>query len=451
MHSRRLILYLLLPLVASGALPGLASPGMATLDLHLTSVRAKRDLPMLRRNSDAAYRIGAMQTVYRAGVPHTDRHGNIRDRYGADSFFPRCLYHAIEGSLRVIKDAGFNCVHTYEQIGIHDIMSELRSADLQLLKHWPTDTEVRIFARDPHILGWYLDEEPTHRAFLEMARTGATGLLQQRYDAYLSRRATIKAIDPDHPVLPLESGWIPPGHQEWWERWNTSGDVVAYDHYLLERETPDSGALAERVSLAVRINRERKPVWLTVQAYAGNRIVLPTPEELRGMVFTSIVHGATGIILFAYDSWITRVWDVVGISPDPLPDYDGRGSATPEQVRRSRALWHGAAALNAELERLAPRILAPTAGLPYTVHYTGPGKTPRAIRTLLKSHGAGYTLFVSNIERAAHVARFQFSRRIASVERLGGDGSRTPITPDGSVFRDSIGPFGAGVYEIVFR
>jgi hypothetical protein len=427
MRSLRLLLaHLWLPLLAGGALPGAPS-------------------------SNAAYRVGGMQTVYRAGVPHTDRHGHLRQRYGADSFFPRCLYHAIEGSLQVIKDAGFNCVHTYEQIGIHDIMPELRSADLQLLKHWPTDAEVRAFAFDPHILGWYLDEEPTHRAFLEMARTGESGLVQRRYEAYLARRAAIKAIDPHHPVLPLESGWIPPGHQDWWERWNTAGDVVAYDHYLLERETPDIAALAERVSLAVRINQERKPVWLTVQAYAGNRIVLPTPEELRGMVFTSIIHGATGIILFTYDSRITRIWDVVGISPDPVPDYNGRGAATPLQQSESRALWHGAAALNAELDRLAPRILSPTAALPYTVHYTGSGTTSMSVRTLLKSHGTGYTLFASNLERAPYSARFQFSRRIASVVRLDSDGSTTALAPDGSVFRDSIGPFGAGVYDIRFR
>jgi len=142
---------------------------------------------------------------------------------------------------------------------------------------------------------------------------------------------------------------------------------------------------------------------------------------------------------------------VVGISPDPVPDYGGRGAATPEQRSQSRTLWHGAAALNAELDRLAPRILAPTADVPYTVHYTGAGTTSKSLRTLLKSHGTGHTLLVSNIERAPYEARFQFSRRLASVTRLDPDGSTTALVPDGSVFRDSIGPFGAGVYEIRFR
>jgi hypothetical protein len=421
-------LHLILPLVGSGA-------------LHISPASAPEEV----------YRIGAAQTVYREGAPHTDRHGSVRHGYDSASFFPRCLYHAMKGSLQRIKDAGFNCVHTYEQIEMRDIMGEVRSADLQLLMHWPADAEVRAFARDPHILGWYLDEEPTHRTFLDMVKTGNSGLMQQRWEAYLSRRAAIKAIDAQHPVLPLESGWIPPGHQDWWERWATSGDVVAYDHYPLLEGTADIELLAERVSLAARISREQKPIWLTLQAYAGNRNVLPTPEELRGMAFTSIVHGATGIILFAYDSWITRAWAIVGISPDPLPDYDGRGAATSEQIARSQALWKGAAALNAELDRLAPRILSPTADLPYSVHYAGPGTTSRSIRTMLKSDGAGYTLFASNIERATYDARFQFSRNIASVARLEQDRSTTPLVADGSIFRDSLGPFGVGVYQIELR
>ena len=52
----------------------------------------------------------AVQTVYRAGVPHTDRHGTLRTRYDTASFFPRCIYHAVAGSFRVIREAGFTPV-----------------------------------------------------------------------------------------------------------------------------------------------------------------------------------------------------------------------------------------------------------------------------------------------------------------------------------------------------
>ena len=439
--------FVALPLFAAGAF-SLSTYG-PTLPVAAGRMRVG-PVPPSPSTPEEALSLGAVQTVYRAGVPHTDRQGNPRHGYDSASFFPRCLYHAIQGSLRSISDAGFNCVHTYESIGISHILDELRSADLQLLKHWPTDEEVRAFGLDPQILGWYLDEEPTHRTFLEMARSGKEDLMRQRYDTYLSRKAAIKTIDPYHPVFPLESGWIPPGYQDWWERWNRSGDVVVYDHYPLERDTPDIQVLADRLSLAVRINEQKKPVWLTVQAYGGTRAVLPTPEQLRGMVFTAIIHGATGIISFTYDSWVTRIWDVVGISPDPVPDYSGRGAATPAERSQSRALWRGATALNAELGRLTPLVLSPTADLPYTVYYSGRSKTRGPIRTMLKATKEGYTLFASNIERALLGACFQFPSEIASVRRLEHNGSVTALAPDGGVFRDRFGPFGAGVYEIRF-
>ena len=397
---------------------------------------------------EEALSVGAVQMMYRAGVPHTDAQGNPRQRYDSTSFFPRCLYHAIPGSLRSIRDAGFNCVHTYEGIPMEGIMEELRSEGLQLLKHWPTDEEVATFASDPSILGWYLDEEPTHRTFLEMAKTGNSNLMSERYQTYLARKAAIKAIDPRHPVFPLESGWIPRGYEEWWERWNRSGDVLVYDHYPLEPDARDIEALADRLSLAVRISEGKRPVWLTVQAYAGDRGVLPTPEQLRGMVFTAIIHGATGIIEFAYDSWVTRTWDVVGISPDPAPHYEGRGAATVMERKQSRALWRGATELNSELRRLTPVILSPTADLPYAVHYSGESRTRGPIRTMLKATPEGYTLFASNIERTSLGARFQFLSDIASVRRIGQDGSATPLASEGGGFRDRFGAFGVGIYEI---
>lgn len=33
---------------------------------------------------------------------------------------------------------------------------------------------------------------------------------------------------------------------------------------------------------------------------------MPSPRELRTQVYTGIVHGATGIMYFAMDSYVTR-------------------------------------------------------------------------------------------------------------------------------------------------
>ena len=396
----------------------------------------------------------AVQTVYRGGVPHTDRQGAVRTGYDTASFFPRCIYHAVAGSFRAIREAGFNCVHTWEGHGIAEVMPELRAAGLQLIRHWPTDAEVTSFAADSNILAWYLDEEPTARTYFDMQRTGNAGLMAERYEAFLSRKAAIKAIDRRHPVFALDGAWVPPALEGWWERWNSSGDVSAHDNYPLPEHAADIAALPHSILQAVRLNGERKPMWLTLQAFGAPALQpamrLPTAAELRGMVFTSIIHGATGITLFAYDSEVTRQGLVIGIAPATPESYGRYASATAGEVARSRALWAAATALNAELDRLTPRLLSPTASLPYSVYYSGQSRTRNPIRTMLKDTHGRYTLLAANIEESSFGARFQFAREIASVTRLNEDGSESAIAPSGSMFRDSLGPLAAAVYGVTF-
>ncbi len=397
----------------------------------------------------------AVQSIYLAGVPHTDAQGTTRFRYNAASFFPRCIYHAVPGSFTVIKAAGFNCVHTWEGVGVAEVIDELRSAGLQLIRHSPTDDEVVRFAPDPRILGWYLDEEPTGHGYLDLERTGNLDLMPARYEAFVSRRAAIKALDPRHPVFTLDAGFIPPGLSAWWDRWNSSGDVTAHDLYPLQPGTPDIEALARSVLRAVRLNGERKPVWIALQAFGGlpgleAPMRMPTSEELRGMAFTAIIHGATGIILFAYDSRATRQGHVLGISPHTRESYDSYAVATASQAAESGALWAGAAALNAELERLTPRLLSPTAPLGYDVYFSGESGTSSPIRTMLKEADGVYTLLAANVEGRPMAVRYRFPGDIASVRRLNADGSVAVLKAHGATFRDALGSFGAAVYEIAF-
>jgi hypothetical protein len=399
---------------------------------------------------------GAVQQAYQTGVPHTDPQGAIRFRYDSSSFFPRCLYHAMRETFQAIKAAGFNCVHTWEGYGIRDVIGELRGADLQLIKHWPTDGEVRAFASDPHILAWYLDEEPTAQIYLDAQRTGDSTLMGQRYRDFLGRRADIKRLDPHHPVFSLGTAWIPPGYDRWWQRWDSAGDLTAHDNYCLLARTTNFESLTTSVSLAVALNREQKPMWLTLQAFSGTAerksdLVMPTPEELRGMAFTSIIHGATGLILFALDSKIIREGRVLGIAPATPTAYDAHAEVTPAEAKRSRALWSGATELNAELSRLTPELLSPTAGMTYRVYFSGESHTPSPIRTMLKVSGGRYTLFVANIEKHAFGARFEFPSAIASVRRLNPDGSVTELRSKGTMFGDKLGRFGVAIYELRFR
>jgi hypothetical protein len=398
----------------------------------------------------------SVQSIYQAGVPHTDAQGNLRSQRDSASFFPRCIYHAVPGSFTAIKAAGFNCVHTWEGVGIAEVIEELRSADLQLIKHSPTDDEVRSFASDPRILGWYLDEEPTGQTHVDMERSGKRDLMAERYQAFVARKAAIKAMDPRHPVFPLDGSNIPPGQSDWWDTWNSSGDVSAHDNYPLRPWTEDLEVLARSVRRAVHVTGERKPVWITLQAFGGAPgldppMRIPTPDELRGMAFTAIIHGATGLILFAYDSRVTREANVIGIAPETAESLGTAAMATSLQAARSRALWAGAAALNAELGRLAPRLLSPTARLAYDVYSSGNPRIPSPIRTILKEADGLFTLLAANLEGRPMGAGYRFPRSIESVRRLNADESVTLIPPQGPMFRDALGAFGAAVYEVKLR
>jgi hypothetical protein len=392
------------------------------------------------------------QTVYQRGVPHTDKHGRVRSVRDSASFFPICLYHAIAGSFRTIKDAGFNCVHAWEGHALDDVIAELRAADLQLFKHWPTDDEVRRYAADPHVLGWYLNEEPT-----DYWRLGR-GHMEEEYRKFVTRRAQIRAIDPVHPVFPLDSPSILPPAGEWWVRWSVAGDVSAHDNYALWDDTDHLDGptgIPATVSLAVNLNRERKPVWLTVQAFemeiGGRRVVMPTGRELRAMVFAGLIHGATGVTVFALDSWVTRRGRVIGVAPDTRADAGAGIRATADQVRRSRELWAGIRTLNRELSRLAPTILSRTSAERYVVYFSGRSATANPIRAMLKEENGVYTLLAVNLERAALTARFEFSRAPALVRRLDAVGAATPIAPAGNSFADRFGGFGAAVYQFRLR
>ena len=79
--------------------------------------------------------------------------------------------------------------------------------------------------------------------------------------------------------------------------------------------------------------------------------VYPTPLEERAQVYTAIIHGATGLLHFAWDSCTLRAWDgniYGGIRPDvkaALPDCPngaviarGPGGAGPRAVGLARCV-----------------------------------------------------------------------------------------------------------------
>lgn len=367
----------------------------------------------------------AVQTPYRDGVPHTDRSGGLRMTFAAGkSFLPIGIYHGLTGDhfgrsydLSVLAAAGFNAVHLWEGQTLASALPGVRAAGLQLVYANPSDEEAAAHAGDPAILAWYLEHEPS--------RAPAAGDAA-RLDSFRARRSRIEALDPDRATLVID---VPPGHgpgDARWDAWNSAAAISAHFNYPLRarplRSLGEPGGIADSVARAVALNGGRKPVWFVVQAFANppNAWRLPTAHELRAMTYAALVHGATGIFVFAFDSFATRDGQVLGIAPDPppdygpTPDYDGDGRpnlvAGAEDLRRAQALWAALPALTAELRRLAPALLSPTSREPYRVEVVSGGHTAAPVRTLLKQDPEGAVLIAVNLDAAEVEAVMEFDR-----------------------------------------
>ena len=115
-------------------------------------------------------------------------------------------------------------------------------------------------------------------------------------------------------------------------------------------------------------------------------------------MYTSIVHGATGVMYFAMDSLYTRAGGVVGMGPRTLLNESywdagdtqqkggpwGHHHASPSLLEMAASTWEATAALNAELLQLMPVLFARTTSDNYAVSFRGSNTSATPIRTLRK-------------------------------------------------------------------
>ena len=223
-------------------------------------------------------------------------------------------------------------------------------------------------------------------------------------------------------------------------------------------------AIADTVGLAVEVNHQQKPVWLIVGAFeqpGGGSFPFrfPTPMQLRACVYAGLIHGATGICYFTWDTYVCRDGNVIGMSPEPKvayvpnPRQEGYTHPTPAtaaQLIAAKALWTMAAQVNREVRQLTPSILSPTVEAK-TCEYSigvGLGRTEHPIHCLLKPHPeAGYVLLTVNLEDTVETARFTFATKLAALDKLFENQPAPALIDDGQAFagqqRPGIGGRGA--------
>jgi hypothetical protein len=407
-------------------------------------------------------------------LAYLDRDGSVRTTYDpARSFFPIGLYHALDGrhygrdfDLRMIEQSGFNFVHPWE--GQRDLRAFLDAAARAELKVFPAVRDLadaRTIAGHPALLAWYVAEEPLYHG----------GVAERGLDELPRVRALmrdLKALDPARVSVILESPKILPPWREAWLAWAREAPLHALDIYPI---VEDAGLEARRarlsyprgipeaISESFEATAHRRPVWLVVQAFASpfhwpvQRWLMPTPEELRAMAYAGVVAGATGLLYFALDSFVTRAGLVVGMAPEipeshgPTPDYGGTGrppsSATPEEREAGVALWAAMPRLNREIAELAPALLSPDTPTDFVVRSRGAGRLDAPVRVRVKSHPEGGAVLIAvNHERADAVLDLVFAEAPDTPIAL------TPDSPSlaraGTTLSARFAPFAVGVWRI---
>ncbi len=412
----------------------------------------------------------APQSTVGAKVAHIDRVARLRDDFDpARSFFPIGIYHALTGrysgrsyELSTLAALGFNTVHPWEGLDLRDFVPKARAAGLQVLPNAAVRPEAPALAADPAILAWYLEEEPVSRA----------GDAAGRRRDFERRRAEFAAIDGGRAQLVVETSLTLQPHRDAFDEWARSAGIFGLTVYPIVENSGSEGrrpsisyprGIPETIAAAMSANAPSRPVWLFVQAFASpmhmprQRWLMPTPTELRAMIYAGLIHGATGIFIFAQDSFVTRAGQVVGIGPDipesyepPYPDIsDGRPplAATSAERKAARELWNRLPGLTAEIRALAPSLLQPGPDMGYRVAIADGSARGTPIRTLLKPLADGAVVLMAvNVEARPVAVRYEFDRPLVHVTRMFGD--TPPPRPVGGIFHDTFEPYGVRVYRL---
>jgi uncharacterized membrane protein len=410
----------------------------------------------------------AAQTCYQYGVPHTDGMGNIRTAYGPGSFFPNGVFWVSDhltdsGAITALRAAGFNTAITTRNANVASLLAQINDDSFKLIinqdllpgEHFISQASTfdealfQSLKNDPRVIAWWLDDEPLHMAVKSLTTP------EPSYDA-------IAQVYGQHKSQTSQAFFITEamtqGTGPWLDRFLNLGDIAST--YLYPKTTwwtPAWGNTADAVKSMVTAVNGSKPAWFVPQAWMGTGGWLyPTPAEERAQVYTAIIHGATGLLHFAWDSCTLRAWDgnpYAGIRPNgfgAIPDCPNGTVIDLSDVTRSTKLWSALDAssngINKELETLKPVILSPTSSQTYFVYVDAGATSPAPVRAMLKYYDGYYYLLTVNIDNAPVGAKFVLPFAVKSVEVM--FEGRGPQSFAGFDVVDGFDPFDVNVYKI---
>ncbi len=287
----------------------------------------------------------------------------------------------------------------------------------------------------------------------------------------IQTQKVVLEAEPD--ISSSDATWWP-----WYQQFDRVGNVSFHYNYP-KSNSPffpwrSISSVADTVKEQIQNNGSNRPSWFIAQAINLKWVIpleFPTAAENRAMVYTALVHGATGVFQFSHDGWLRRQpkgnpapanqndinWydRHAGIKKTTPVSYPGGDkwaySASSTETALSMNLWKGIDAsqngLNKELQQLKPVILSPTSTDSYKVFVDQTPISASPIRTILKNFNGEYYLLAVNIDNATIAANFNLTGKNFGKAEVMFENRNAAIS-GGSSITETFAPYDVNIYKL---